>query len=54
VVIRVLLWHAPEQSAQRAALDASVRAVVTRLGAADIELDGPTLVEFGSDRSTST
>ena len=48
VVIRSLVWHAPEPSAERAALDAGLRAVIAGLDAAiattDIRLDKTALI----------
>lgn len=46
VVIRSLVWHAPEPSAERAALDAGLRAVIAGLDAAGLALDGPTPLEL--------
>ena len=49
VVIRSLVWHAPEQSAERAAVDAGLRAVIGSLDSAGFALDGPTPLELLSD-----
>ena len=48
VVIRSLVWHAPEPNAERAALDAGLRAVIVGLEAAGLALDGPTPLELMS------
>jgi small conductance mechanosensitive channel len=48
VVIRSLVWHAPEPSAERAALDAGLRAVIVGVEAAGLALDGPTPLELMS------
>jgi small conductance mechanosensitive channel len=46
VVIRSLVWHGPEPRAERAALDAGLRAVIAGLDAAGLALDGPTPLEL--------
>mgnify|MGYP001812898303 CR=1 FL=1 len=51
VAIRTLIWHPPEFSAERAAVDAGIRAVLAGLRAAGLEPDGPTLLELASDRT---
>jgi len=48
VVIRSLVWHAPEPSAERAALDAGLQAVIVGVEAAGLALDGPTPLELMS------
>lgn len=53
VVIRALVWHPPSQEAQRAALDAGIRNVLTDLASSGIALEGPTLVEVDSGASAS-
>jgi len=49
VVIRSLVWHATEQSAERAAVDAGLRAAISSLGSAGLALDAPTPLELMSD-----
>ena len=46
VVIRSLVWHATAQSAERAAVDAGLRAVIDSLGSAGLALAGPTPLEL--------
>lgn len=48
ITVRSLIWHEPDQRARRAALDASIRAAIGDLRLAEIELDGPTLLELES------
>ena len=50
VTVRALIWHAPELSARRAAIDAGLRSAIADLRLAGIELDGPTLLELETMR----
>ena len=49
VAVRVLVWHGPDMADERAAVDAALRVVLADLREAGVELDGPTVLELGSD-----
>jgi small-conductance mechanosensitive channel len=50
-VIRALIWCDPDLSAERAALDAGIRAVLADLKSVGIEPDGPTALELFSSET---
>ncbi len=45
VGLRVLIWHAPEQTAQWAAVDATIRAALSALQRVGITTTGPTVLD---------
>ena len=50
VIVRALIWHAPEPRARRVAIDVGLRMTLADLRVAGIELDGPTLLDLESMR----
>ncbi len=50
VAIRALVWHLPGLDAERAAVDAGIRASLAGLRTIGVEPDGPTLAQLYSDQ----